>query len=101
MTLQDFLDCFKTKLNLDVTILSQNMSMLNASFMPEAGRKERLVMFLEQLIETVNKKRIPYQVRTLGFDVRCRDADGEDFDAPYVRYSLLISWQTGIVCHDE
>ncbi|TPP55713.1 Ubiquitin activating enzyme [Fasciola gigantica] len=91
MTLQDFLDYFKTKLNLDVTMLSQDVSMLYAFFMPEARRKERLAMPLEQLVETVSKKRIPSHVRALVFDLCCSDADGEDVDVPYVRYNLKLS----------
>ncbi|VDP72294.1 unnamed protein product [Echinostoma caproni] len=91
MTLQDFLDYFKTKLNLEVTMLSQDVSMLYAFFMPEARKKERLAMPLEQLVETVSKKRIPSHVRALVFDLCCSDTNGEDVDVPYVRYRLKLS----------
>ncbi|TGZ62433.1 hypothetical protein CRM22_007448 [Opisthorchis felineus] len=88
MTLRDFLDHFKNEYKLDVTMLSQDVSMLYAFFMPEARRKERLAMPLRQLVETVSKKRIPPYVKALVFDLCCSGANGEDVDVPYVRYLL-------------
>ncbi|KAF8564270.1 hypothetical protein P879_09148 [Paragonimus westermani] len=88
MTLREFIDHFKTKYNLELTMLSQDVSMLYAFFMPEAKRKERLAMPLHQLIETISKKRIPPHVKALVFDLCCSNADGEDVDVPYVRYLL-------------
>ncbi|KAF6780065.1 hypothetical protein AHF37_00433 [Paragonimus kellicotti] len=88
MTLREFIDHFKNKYNLELTMLSQDVSMLYAFFMPEAKRKERLAMPLHQLIETISKKRIPPHVKALVFDLCCSNADGEDVDVPYVRYLL-------------
>ncbi|CAH8485598.1 unnamed protein product [Dicrocoelium dendriticum] len=86
MTLKDFLNYFKKEYNLDVTMLSHDVSMLYAFFMPESRRKERMSMPLRQLVETVSKRPIPPHVKALVFDLCCSDADGEDVDVPYVRY---------------
>nr|CAH8849192.1 unnamed protein product [Trichobilharzia regenti] len=88
MTLQDLIDYFKNNLKLNVTMLSQDVSMLYAFFMPEARRKERLVMSLKQLVETVSKRQIPPHVNALVFDVCCSDMNDEDVDVPYIRYAL-------------
>ncbi|CAH8513932.1 unnamed protein product [Heterobilharzia americana] len=88
MTLQGLVDYFKNNLKLNVTMLSQDVSMLYAFFMPEARRKERLVMSLKQLVETVSKRQIPPHVKALVFDVCCSDMNDEDVDVPYIRYVL-------------
>ncbi|KAK4471400.1 hypothetical protein MN116_004831 [Schistosoma mekongi] len=88
MTLQDLVDYFKNNLKLNVTMLSQDVSILYAFFMPEARRKKRLAMTLKQLVETVSKRQIPPHVKALVFDVCCSDMNDEDVDVPYIRYVL-------------
>ncbi|VDK87878.1 unnamed protein product [Dibothriocephalus latus] len=79
MTLQEFLDYFKEKHKLDITMLSQDVSMLYSFFMPQNKRADRLKM---------NKKHIAPHVRALVFELCATDIDGEDVDVPYVRYVL-------------
>ncbi|CAH8550043.1 unnamed protein product [Schistosoma rodhaini] len=88
MTLQGLIDYFKDSLKLNVTMLSQDVSMLYAFFMPEAKRKERLAMSLRDLVEVVNKRKIPPHVKVLVFDVCCSDEHDKDVDVPYIRYVL-------------
>ncbi|CAH8497265.1 unnamed protein product [Schistosoma turkestanicum] len=88
MTLQDLVDYFKNSLKLNITMLSQDVSMLYAFFMPEARRKERLAMSLKQLVETVSKRQVPPHVKVLVFDVCCSDMNDEDVEVPYIRYVL-------------
>ncbi|VDL98153.1 unnamed protein product [Schistocephalus solidus] len=88
MTLQEFLDYFKEHHKLDITMLSQDVSMLYSFFMPQNKRADRLKMKLPQLVESVSKKHIAPHVRALVFELCATDLDGEDVDVPYVRYVL-------------
>ncbi|BHF65867.1 E1 ubiquitin-activating protein [Sparganum proliferum] len=88
MTLQEFLDYFKEHHKLDITMLSQDVSMLYSFFMPQNKRADRLKMKLPQLVESVSKKHIAPHVRALVFELCATDVDGEDVDVPYVRYVL-------------
>ncbi|VDM30197.1 unnamed protein product [Hydatigera taeniaeformis] len=88
LTLQQFLDYFKNQHKLEITMLSQDVSMLYSFFMPPNKRNERLKMQMPHLVETVSKKRIPAHVNALVFELCATDLDGEDVEVPYVRYVL-------------
>ncbi|EUB59741.1 Ubiquitin-like modifier-activating enzyme [Echinococcus granulosus] len=88
LTLQQFLDYFKTQHKLEITMLSQDVSMLYSFFMPPNKRNERLKMQMLNLVESVSKKRIPAHVNALVFELCATDLDGEDVEVPYVRYVL-------------
>lgn len=43
---------------------------------------------LKDLVEVVNKRKIPPHVKVLVFDVCCSDEHDKDVDVPYIRYVL-------------
>lgn len=85
LTLKQFLEYFEKKYNLTVTMLSQNVSLLYASFFPPAKLNEKYDLTLTELVEAVTKKKLEPHVKTLIFEVCAEDQDGEDVDdIPYV-----------------
>lgn len=88
MTLQQFIDHFRTQHRLDISMISQNVSMLYSFFMPAAKRAERLAMPVSDVVRTVSKKPIEPHVRSLVLELVCNDEQGEDVDVPYVKYNL-------------
>jgi len=88
MTLQEFLDYFKEKHQLEITMLSQGVTMLYAFFMPKAKLSERLNMPISKIVEQISKKEISGHVKALVLEICCNDKDGNDLEVPYVKYNL-------------
>ncbi|WFD35228.1 E1 ubiquitin-activating enzyme [Malassezia cuniculi] len=84
LVLRDFLAFFKERHQLDVTMVSSNVSMLFSDFMPPKKREERLGMRISELVETVSKSQIPAHVTHLLVEIMADDANGEDVEVPYV-----------------
>ncbi|KAJ7068023.1 ubiquitin activating enzyme [Mycena amicta] len=83
-SLQDIIDWFKTTHKLDITMVSQGVSMLWSSFVPKKKSEERLPLKFSKLVETVSKKPIPPHVKHLITEVMVSDENDEDVEVPYL-----------------
>lgn len=82
MTLQGLIDYFEN-LQLEVTMISQGVSLIYASFWGSKKLKERLDLSIPALVEMVNKKPIDSHVKNLVLEVCVDDANGEEVDIPF------------------
>ncbi|XBW35881.1 hypothetical protein QEN19_001455 [Hanseniaspora menglaensis] len=82
MTLQELIDYFE-KLELEVTMISQGVSLLYASFWGAKKLKERLSLSIPGIVELVNKKPIESHVKNLVLEVCVDDKDGEEAEIPF------------------
>jgi len=89
LTLQQFLDYFKEKYQLEVTMLSCGVSMLYSFFMNKDKLKERLPKKVTDVIAEVTKQPIPETKSYVTMEVCCnRIEDDEEVDVPYIRYQF-------------
>jgi ubiquitin-activating enzyme E1 len=90
MTLQQFLDQFKDKYQLRVTMISCGVSMIYSDFMTKEKLKDRLPRQLTDVVEVVTKQTLPAKKNHLTFEVCVNrledDEDAEGVDVPFVRY---------------
>lgn len=88
MTLRQFMDHFKEKERLEISMLSQGVCMLYSFFQPKAKQEERMGQTMTEIVRKVAKREIAPHERALVFEICCNDDDGEDVEVPYVRYTL-------------
>lgn len=84
MSLRDFIQYFHDKHGLDITLVSGNMAMLYADFMPPKKKEERLPMRMRELVEHVTKKPIDQCHEFLSIEIMANDRNGEDVEVPSV-----------------
>lgn len=88
MTLSEFIEHFKVKERLEITMLSQGVGMLYSFFLQKPKREERMVQRMTEIVRKITKREIAPHERALIFEICCNDEDGEDVEVPYVRYTL-------------
>ncbi|KDQ29073.1 hypothetical protein PLEOSDRAFT_1063833 [Pleurotus ostreatus PC15] len=83
-TLKEIVDWFSETHRLDVSMVSQGVSMLWSSFIGKKKSEERLPMKFSKLVETVSKKPIAPHVKHLIVEVMVSDEEGEDVEVPFI-----------------
>ncbi|KAJ7591324.1 ubiquitin activating enzyme [Mycena floridula] len=83
-TLQEVVSWFKDNHKLEISMVSQGVSMLWSSFIGKKKSTERLPMKFSALVEHVSKKPIPPHVKHLIVEVMVSDEEGEDVEVPFI-----------------
>jgi len=89
LTLSEFIDYFKKKHELEITMLSCGVVMLYSFFMGKDKLAERMPMKMDKLVESISKTPLPAGKTYLIFEICVnRMSDDEDVEVPYVKYTL-------------
>ncbi|OJT04112.1 Ubiquitin-activating enzyme E1 1 [Trametes pubescens] len=83
-TLKDIVDWFQREHKLEVSMVSQGVSMLWSSFIGKKKSEERLPMKFSKLVEHVSKKPLPSHTKHLIVEVMVSDEEGEDVEVPFI-----------------
>ncbi|KAH7930026.1 ubiquitin-activating enzyme E1 [Leucogyrophana mollusca] len=83
-TLKEFIAWFKSTHNLEISMVSQGVSMLWSSFVGKKKSDERLPMKFSKLVEHVSKKPIPPHTTHLLVEIMASDEDDEDVEVPFI-----------------
>ncbi|KAI0353574.1 ubiquitin activating enzyme [Trametes cingulata] len=83
-TLKEIIDWFQREHKLDVSMVSQGVSMLWSSFIGKKKSDERLPMKFSKLVEHVSKKPLPSHTKHLIVEVMVSDEEGEDVEVPFI-----------------
>ncbi|TDL29444.1 ubiquitin activating enzyme [Rickenella mellea] len=83
-TVKEFNQWFHDKHGLEVTMISQGVSMLYNAFLGKKKAEERLKMRFSELVESISKKGIPPHVKHLMVEIMVNDAEGEDVEVPFI-----------------
>jgi len=87
LTLKQFINYFKEKYQLQISMISSGVSVIYSDFLAKDKKAERLPMKLSELIAQISKKPIPTNKRELIIEIVCsRVEDDEDVEVPSVRY---------------
>lgn len=86
-TLQEIIDWFADQ-KLELSMVSQGVSMLWSAFTPPQKAAERLPKKISQVIEEVSKKPLPAWQKSLIVEVMADDETGEDIEVPYLLVTL-------------
>lgn len=88
LTLGQFMDHFKNKERLDISMLSYDVAILYSFFMQPAKVEERKKMPLSEVAKVASKKDILPHVKNLVLEICCSDTEGEDVEVPYIKYNF-------------
>jgi ubiquitin-activating enzyme E1 len=89
LTLQEFLDYFKEKHQLEISMVSCGVAMVYAFFMGKDKLAERLPKKLSEVVSIVNKQAIPANKSHLILEICAnRLEDDEEVDVPFVKYTF-------------
>ena len=90
LTLREFIDLFKDRYKLEVTMISSGVSILYSSFTNRKKLQERMPLPMSQLVTEVSKTQFKDNQRYITFEVCCDDDNDEDVEVPYVRYRFIF-----------
>uniref|UniRef100_A0A7S4F7C2 Ubiquitin-activating enzyme E1 C-terminal domain-containing protein n=2 Tax=Chrysotila carterae TaxID=13221 RepID=A0A7S4F7C2_CHRCT len=88
LTLKEFIDYFKERHNLEVTMISSGVSILYSFFTAQKKLKERMPLRMSELVQTVSKTEFKPTQSYITFEICCNDETDEDVEVPYVRYKF-------------
>lgn len=88
ITLRNLLLYFEETEKLEVSMLSYDVSLLYASFLPPKKIDDRMDMKITELISSISKKPVPAHAKRLVLEICCDDENGEDVEVPYVLIKL-------------
>lgn len=88
MTMREVVEYFQNEHKLEITMLSQGVSMLYSFFMTADRKKARLDMKVQDAVVQVTGNEIAPHVRSLVLEMCCNGPDGEDVDVPFIKYVL-------------
>jgi len=88
VTLAEFIDFFKTKHKLEVTMISSGVSIIYSFFTAKQKLAERMPMKMSELVASISKTDLPASSNWLTFELCCNelDDDNEEVDVPAVKY---------------
>jgi len=87
ITLAQFTEHFKTEYNLDVSMLSQGVSILYSFFANRKKVEERMKMPMSQIITSITKKEFPPNQLFIVLELITNDLDtDEEVEIPYVKF---------------
>jgi len=96
LTLREFIDLFKDRYKLEVTMISSGVSILYSFFTNQKKLKERYPMTMSKLVTEVSKTEFKPKQKYITFEICCNDMnaaaadDDEDVEVPYVRYRFVF-----------
>jgi len=88
ITLAEFLDHFKTKYRLEVTMISSGVSILYSFFTAKKKIEERLKMKMSELVQTISKVQFKPKETYILAEICCTDENDDDVEVPCVRYKF-------------
>jgi len=87
ITLAEFCDHFKNEYNLDVSMLSQGVSILYSFFANKKKVEERMKMPMSHIITSITKKEFPPNQLFIVLELITNDLDtDEEVEIPYVKF---------------
>uniref|UniRef100_A0A0N4ZA27 E1 ubiquitin-activating enzyme n=1 Tax=Parastrongyloides trichosuri TaxID=131310 RepID=A0A0N4ZA27_PARTI len=89
LTLQQLIDWFEEKTNLELSMLSSGVSLVYSFFMNAKKREERTVMEVSKAVEDVSKTPTPFYLKYVVLEpmANAKDSD-EDVEVPYIKYEI-------------
>jgi len=87
MTLEDFFKYFEAEYNLEISMLSQGVSILYSFFANKKKVAERMKMPMSKIVTSITKKDLPPNQLFIILELIANDKDtDEEVDLPYVKF---------------